>query len=147
MRYNNRAGRLAQLAEQLTLNQWVQGSSPWSVTNYFADSWVQVSPASASGAGESLVGHKLLCRQLGSGFTGKCIRCRRVPGRSQITLQTVGFRVHRQVHPVQASPWSVTILIKNNLGSGHLAKHPHREQKGEDYSTTRTTTIGESLVI
>ncbi len=25
-------GRLAQLVEQLTLNQWVQGSSPWSST-------------------------------------------------------------------------------------------------------------------
>ena len=28
----NRYGRLAQLVEQLTLNQWVQGSSPWSST-------------------------------------------------------------------------------------------------------------------
>ena len=34
MRYNNprKTGPLAQLAEQLTLNQWVQGSSPWWIT-------------------------------------------------------------------------------------------------------------------
>ena len=39
-------GRLAQLAEQLTLNQWVQGSSPWSVT-YMYEGIYAVTPTYA----------------------------------------------------------------------------------------------------
>ena len=63
-------GPLAQLAEQLTLNQWVRGSSPWRVT--------QLSPHRAPvahGNSCSRAGAKTAKRRQGSAAAGCCVRC------------------------------------------------------------------------